>query len=81
MRRVLALVLLLTVETACPHAWGRGGTLEKALARDMKAYYSLRDCSLDEEDWLDLCMDFHERKNNPQAQRLCPPECRPVAPR
>jgi hypothetical protein len=76
-RRFLLLTLLLTVQVGCPHAWGRGGTLEEALQRDMDAYHSMKDCALDKEEWVDLCATFHERKNHPAAQRLCPLECRP----
>jgi len=77
MKQVLLMMLLLAMETACPHAWSRGGTIDRALEQDMIEYYSLKDCSLIKEDWEDLCMDFHRRKTNPEAQRLCPPECRP----
>ncbi len=74
------LVLLLTVQVGCPHAWGREGTIDQALKRDLLEYSSMRDCALDEEEWADVCEAFHERKNNPVAQRLCPPECRPSPP-
>ncbi|WNG51346.1 hypothetical protein F0U60_49850 [Archangium minus] len=73
MRRVLALVLLLTVETACPHAWGREGTIDRALEQDMIEYYSMKECSLDEKSWMELCND----PSNPDKQRHCPTECRP----
>jgi len=33
-RRLVVLVLLLTMETGCPHAWGRGGTIEVAPQKD-----------------------------------------------
>ncbi|HLM42510.1 MAG TPA: hypothetical protein VK458_01530 [Myxococcaceae bacterium] len=79
-RRLVMLTLLLTVQTGCPHAWGRQGTIEKALKRDMDAYYSLRDCALEKLEWDDLCATFHERKDNPAAQQACPLECRPPPP-
>lgn len=72
MRRVLALVLLLTVETACPHAWGRDGTIDRALEQDMIEYYSVKECSLDKKSWMEHCND----PSNPDKQRLCPMECR-----
>jgi hypothetical protein len=78
-KRVL-LVLLLTVQVGCPHAWGREGTIEEALKRDMDAYYSMKDCALDDEAWEVACLDFHQKKNEPEAQRECPPECRPPRP-
>ncbi len=76
-RQVLMLALLLAFETACPHAWGRGGTIDRAAERDMLEYHSRRNCPLDEEDWMDFCADFHAHKNDPKAQQLCPLECRP----
>jgi len=79
-RRLVVLTLLLSVQTGCPHAWGRAGTIEEALERDMDAYYSMKACPLDKDDWVDVCATFYERKNNPAAQELCPPECRPSPP-
>ncbi|MFE8603233.1 hypothetical protein [Archangium violaceum] len=72
--------LLLIAMVGCPHAWSREGTINKALERDMIEYHSMRECPLDAEDWIDVCATFHERKSNPVAQQLCPPECRPAAP-
>jgi hypothetical protein len=79
-RRPVMLTLLLTVQTGCPHAWGRDGTIEEALERDMDAYYSMKDCALDAEAWKNSCMNFHQEKNDPAAQRRCPLECRPEEP-
>lgn len=80
MARRLLLLVLLTVEVGCPHAWGREGTVEQALKRDMTEYYLMRGCALDKDEWADVCATFHERKNNPAAQGLCPIECRPPLP-
>jgi hypothetical protein len=77
-RRFVVLTLLLTVQTGCPHAWGRDGTIEEALARDINEYYSMQDCALDEDAWEKRCLDFHQKKNDPKAQEHCPPECRPT---
>jgi len=79
-RRLLVLTLLLTVQLGCPHAWGREGTVEQALKRDLIEYSAMRGCGLDRDEWVDICAAFHERKNNPTAQRLCPLECRPPPP-
>jgi hypothetical protein len=76
-RRLVVLTLLLSVQSGCPHAWGRDGTIEEALTRDMDAYYSLRNCALDKDEWDDVCKTFHERRNNLRAQQACPLECRP----
>jgi len=77
-RRLVMLTLLLSVQTGCPHAWGREGTIEEALERDMDAYYSMDDCVLDAKVWEEWCFDFHQKKKkDPQVQERCPPECRP----
>ena len=78
---LLTLSLLLLIATVgCPHAWSREGTIEQALERDMIEYYSMKDCSLDKPEWDDVCAAFYERADNPMAQQLCPPECRPTRP-
>jgi hypothetical protein len=74
-------LLLLIATVGCPHAWSREGTIEQALERDMIEYYSMKDCALDKQEWFDLCAKFYEREDNPFAQQLCPPECRPNRPR
>jgi len=79
-RRLVMLTLLLSVQTGCPHAWGRDGTIEEALKRDMDAYYSMPNCTLEKAEWDDVCATFYERKDNPAAQELCPLECRPTRP-
>ncbi|KFA87894.1 hypothetical protein [Archangium violaceum] len=72
--------LLLIATVGCPHAWSRDGTIEQALERDMNEYYSMKDCALDEEDWMKFCMKYHEPGNTPEAQQRCLPECRPGRP-
>jgi hypothetical protein len=80
MARRLLLLMLLTVQLGCPHAWGREGTIEEALERDMDAYFSMRDCALDQDTWEASCLNFDQKKNDPEAQRRCPLECRPTPP-
>lgn len=74
------LPLLLISTVGCPHAWSREGTINKALERDMLEYRLMKDCVLDVEDWRDVCAEFYAREDNPIAQQLCPPECRPGRP-
>jgi hypothetical protein len=74
------LPLLLITTVGCPHAWSREGTIEQALERDMIEYYSMKDCALDDEEWLNRCMDYHKPGNTPEAQQRCPLECRPGRP-
>ncbi|WP_375768663.1 hypothetical protein NR798_44465 [Archangium gephyra] len=77
---LMLLPLLLIATVGCPHAWGREGTLEQALERDMLEYYSMSDCALDDGEWMKLCKNYHGRGNTPEAQQDCPPECRPPPP-
>lgn len=69
--RLLVLALLLAVETGCPHASGRDGTIEMALRRDLTESRVNRPCQLSTEKWNELCVDAE----NPILAG-CPPECR-----
>ncbi len=70
-RRLLVVLLLLTVETGCPHAWGRGGTIDMALSRDLTESRVNRPCPLSDAKWRELCVDA----KNPILAG-CPVECR-----
>ena len=70
-RRLLVLALL-AVETGCPHAWGRDGTIEMALRRDLTESRVNRPCQLSPETWREICRDA----KNPILSG-CPVECRP----
>jgi hypothetical protein len=70
-RRLVVVVLLLAVETGCPHAWGRGGTIEMALSRDLTESRVDRPCRLSTAQWKELCVDAE----NPILAG-CPVECR-----
>ncbi|MCY1081669.1 hypothetical protein [Archangium lansingense] len=73
---MLMLVPLLALGTGCPHAWGRGGTIDEALAKDMREYLSNQNCTLEDEEWQEQCgEDFWSRPG--VAQRSCPLECWP----
>ncbi|REG15344.1 hypothetical protein ATI61_12620 [Archangium gephyra] len=72
--------LLLIATVGCPHAWSREGTIEQALGQDMIEYYSMKDCALDDEEWMKRCKNYHGRGNTPEMQQRCPLECRPPQP-
>jgi hypothetical protein len=78
MKRVAMLLLLLSFGTACPHAWGRRGTIDKALEQDMIEAYKKRNCPLDTDDWWRFCAYYDEDPED--AQDSCPEECRPNHP-
>ena len=73
------LVPLFVLETGCPHAWGRGGTIDEALDKDMRQYLSNQSCTLEEEWWEECGEDFWSRPSS--EQRSCPLECQPPRPK
>lgn len=77
MRRLMTLTLLLAVETGCPHAWRKGGTIDMALEKDLdeerKTYRLDFPCKMSKEEWLNLCSDDNGHRTSPD----CPKECRP----
>ncbi len=36
-RKMVMLAMLLGMETGCPEEWGKGGTVDRAVAKDVKA--------------------------------------------
>lgn len=68
------LLLLLAVMTGCPHAFGRGGTIDMAIRKDVTEYYSKRRCTMPQNEWLETCDNRNGRKTKP----ACPKECRPL---
>lgn len=75
-RRLLMLIPVLVLETGCPHAWGRGGTIDEALTKDMRDYLSNRNCTLQDEEWWEQCGEnFWSRPDI--EQYACPLECQP----
>lgn len=68
------LVLLLAVMTGCPHAFGKGGTIDMAIRKDMAEYYSKRRCDMPRSEWLEIC----DNSNGRTTRRECPKECRPL---
>jgi hypothetical protein len=71
--RLLLMLLVLSVETGCPHAFGKGGTIDMAVRKDMREYYSQKACDLSKDQWLEICDD----RNGKTIQPSCPRECRP----
>lgn len=73
--RWLILVLLLAVETGCPHAWGKGGTIDMAVEKSMweNAGSWKQSCRLTPEEWVEKCQDL---KYRPESEKWkCPKEC------
>lgn len=74
-RQFLMVAMLLSILAGCPHEWGRGGTIDRALEKDMRDYYQMRNCPLDEEEWAALCK--RSLSTSPESAS-CPPSCRPT---
>lgn len=71
--RWLLVLPLLSVEMGCPHAFGRGGTIDMAVRKDIQEYYSARPCHISAAKWLEIC----DNRNGHKVQPDCPKECRP----
>ncbi|KFA88907.1 hypothetical protein [Archangium violaceum] len=55
---------------------GAEGTIDEALAKDMRQYLSNQNCTLEEEEeWEECGEDFWSRPSS--EQRSCPLECQP----
>ncbi len=55
-RRLLSLVLLLVVGTACPHTWGREGYVQRMLHENaVKNALAQSSCPLSEQEWRKAC--------------------------
>jgi len=74
-RPLLGVLLVLATQSGCPYEWGRGGTIDRALEKDMREYYQMNRCALDEEQWLALC--GRNRRTSPADLEACPVECQP----
>jgi hypothetical protein len=75
------LVLVLAVETGCPHTWRTGGTIDMMVERQMweNANAWKRPCRMPPEEWNMKCKEYH---SEPEQERWkCPDECIPPPPR
>jgi len=69
-RRVFAFTVWMAVGTGCPETWREGGTIDRAMAKDLAEELHRHDCYLGEEEWRDQCA-------NPEdwGKSRCPHEC------
>ena len=70
-RLAVIMVFLLALGTGCPHTWGRGGTIDRAMEKDIQERLRQQRCHIGLEKWLELCSE-------PEDWELlnCPPACR-----
>jgi hypothetical protein len=76
-RRLLALSLLLAVETGCPHTWRKGGAVDMMLEKQMwqDANAPKRACHMSPQEWAEKCEDLGAKPEPEQWK--CPKECHP----
>jgi hypothetical protein len=71
-RLAVLLTLLLAVCMGCPHAWGRGGSIDRAMAKDIQENLQRKhSCTLSEAEWVERCEDPADWEYFD-----CPQECR-----
>ena len=76
--RLLMLVLLLAVETGCPHTWRKGGAVDMMIEKNMWEGLgaSTRACRMALQEWNEKCKDFKYKTREEKFH--CPKECQPV---
>jgi hypothetical protein len=56
-RWVFTFLVWLAVATGCPETWREGGTIDRAMAKDLAEELHRHDCHLNEEEWVQKCRD------------------------
>jgi hypothetical protein len=54
-RRVFAFTVVLAVGTGCPETWREGGTIDRAMEKDIEEELHQHDCPLSKEEWRKKC--------------------------
>lgn len=54
-RRVFALTWLMAVGTGCPETWREGGTIDRAMAKDIEEELHRHNCYLRKDEWERKC--------------------------
>ena len=76
MRRVL-MSIVLTLCTACPETWGKGGIVDKAMEKDtqdaMRKRRRPQDCPMSDEKWVELCDSSDGQDDSSQCSYKCIP--------
>ena len=70
-RQVFAFTVVMVVGMGCPETWREGGTIDRAMAKDIQEELHRHNCSLDKEQWERRCR-FEEQWETFK----CPHECR-----
>jgi hypothetical protein len=70
LRLALLTISLLAVCTGCPDTWGIEGSMDQAMAKDIRELTRKKNCTLEKDDYEYRCEDVTLRK-----ARRCPPDC------
>jgi len=70
-QRVFAFTVWMVVGTGCPETWREGGTIDRAMAKDLQEELHRHDCHLSKEEWKEKCDVPPERWEDMK----CPHEC------
>ncbi|WP_375768896.1 hypothetical protein NR798_45665 [Archangium gephyra] len=54
-RGVLSLTVWMAMGTGCPETWREGGTIDRAMAKDLAEELHRHDCYLSEDEWVEKC--------------------------
>ncbi|HEX5747300.1 MAG TPA: hypothetical protein VFZ09_13740 [Archangium sp.] len=69
-RGVLMSTVWMVMGTGCPETWREGGTIDRAMAKDLAEEMHRHDCYLSEEEWKSRCEvppELWEDKKCPHA--------------
>ncbi|HEX5753778.1 MAG TPA: hypothetical protein VFZ09_46750 [Archangium sp.] len=69
-RQVFAFTVVMAVGTGCPETWREGGTIDRAMAKDLEEELHQHDCPLSKEEWVRKCREPVEWE-----QQRCPHAC------
>ncbi|ATB44298.1 hypothetical protein CYFUS_009785 [Cystobacter fuscus] len=77
MTRSVSALVLVVLCTACPETWRKGGRIDRALAKDVKAEWRDRQlpshCALSEEEWEEQCAGSEDWEESNPCHRACEP--------
>ncbi|MFE8603471.1 hypothetical protein [Archangium violaceum] len=69
-RGVLTFTVWMAMGTGCPETWREGGTIDRAMAKDLAEEMHRHDCLLSDEEWKKHCRvppELWESKGCPHA--------------
>ena len=70
-RWVFAFTVWMVMGTGCPETWREGGTIDRAMAKDIQEELHRHDCNLSEDEWRDKCEVPPEEWENMGCPHAC----------